>query len=149
MIDGVVAEREPAQWESSPISFELYLSAGDLGTDVSGLKVLEDTAKEERVEFGMDQIYPQTLSLQEAIVKHASLNEKKLYVHGAAGMAAFALCPFTVGKSYAAGASAFVAFTKGAIRQTTLKECESSLQRFQERLTKREVNLEPLYPPKP
>ena len=98
--DGVVVHRQTSGWEAMPISFDLYLSAEDLPSDISSFGLQESPELQRRRKIGVECLSYQctnTLCALDGVASRPTAIHSALY--GAWGLACLALVPTTLGKS--------------------------------------------------
>ncbi|MCA9776424.1 MAG: hypothetical protein KC800_06905 [Candidatus Eremiobacteraeota bacterium] len=133
--DGVICHREVSKIPVTPISFEVYLSADGLQTDLTGFQIKEDAEYVRRATLGKEQICFQvenTLhALQEHIPRPFSLHAA---TYGAVGLVFTLVAPMTVGKSLV-GAFAFVGLALSAYdKKQIMDDCAHHLRRLTDKL---------------
>lgn len=135
--DGVVCQRQGSSDDLGAISFELYLSADDLETDISGLKLRHqtDTRLAQRKAKAREQLRFQAENAVEALSNHMP---KPFTLHTAiygTATAAFTLLgPFTAGKTWIGAIFAVNLAISAYDKRKIMKDCEGRLVRFCERL---------------
>ncbi len=139
--DGVVCHREPSSMEASAVSFQIYLPADDLKTDISGLTIVTNSESEQRKDQARERLRFLMQNTLEALEGHLP----KPFVRDTALAGGIAACltliaPFTLGKSLI-GASIVVASMIGSAsnKKQVMEDCKYQLRRAGDRLRFPEV----------
>jgi len=129
--DGVICQRDRSWQKQSPISFQLFLSADDLDTDISGLMLRNVDQLERRKNLAREQLQFQVENTLAAIEKHIP---KPFGFHsaiyGTMGVVFTMLGPVTMGKGFI-GTAMIVGLALSAYdKRQILEDCRYHLRRF-------------------
>lgn len=130
--DGIVCHRQASLRDSSPISFQLFLPADDLATDVSGLSLSGSPKLERRMSEGRERLEFQMQNTIEALDGHVPKPFKRdTLIYGWMGALFTVTGLVTFGKSLIGAAVAGAALTISASnKKQIMEDCKYHLRRF-------------------
>lgn len=132
--DGVIIQKQTSRWNPSAISFELYLSADDLPTDISGFRLQDSEELQRRKNLAREQLTYQAENTMEALIE---FTPRPFTVHtllyGVAGLACAVAAPGTVGKSFMGTFLCFSMALSAYDKKKIMDDCCFHLARFRDR----------------
>lgn len=133
--DGVICYRRASGYKSSPISFEIYLSADDIPTDISGFHLQSSEELTRRETLAREQVLFQAENTLLAIDQHIP---KPFGVHsaiaGAVTLGVTLMAPFTAGKSLLGTFMLFNLAVSAYDKKKIMDDCQYHLRRTTDRL---------------
>lgn len=137
MMDGVIIDRQRVARENTVISYEIYLSAEGLSTDISGFTVRGTKAAVERMQVGRTHlrscIESTLVAVQEHIPKPFGFHAVSM---GALGAFLAVLVPVTAGKTFFAAFALLNLGLSAYDKSKIMDDCKRHLSLLSERLDK-------------
>lgn len=122
--DGVICHRERAKGSIHAVSFDLYLPADDLPTDISGLTLRTSPMQTDRVRHGLEHLRWQIQETEAMLKSHLP---KPFNFHSAVfglmGVAGLVAAPATLGKSMIVGVAAINLAFSAYDKKEVLDDC--------------------------